>query len=195
MESTIHSLTEFAHINEMQADLKRKLGEAVEREVGHVDSLRSSILASVVGESYDRAAQELQSYVEAKESYPNFQERAERYVQHCGELIQAIQTKRAFPGLASLSLAKQQEIHERVLRHFEDLKQHLRQIEKIERDCKLNDVRSTVWVLRAFCYATVLIFVTAFLLDLRMGAFSSAWTVLDSAVDSLCTWIVTLVKV
>jgi hypothetical protein len=192
--NTIYSLTEYAHISEMQDDLRRKLGESVRRDVGRMDSLRTSILGMVVAENYARAKEEMEAYVTFKDAYPVFQERAARYVQHCAELIQAIDTKRNFPGLATLSLAKQQEIHEKVLRHFEDLKQYLRQVEKLERESKLDDVRSTVWVMRALCYATVLVLMTAFFQDLRSGAFSSFVPVINSFVDYLSLWIANLIK-
>ncbi|NJL24682.1 MAG: hypothetical protein HC902_05615 [Calothrix sp. SM1_5_4] len=97
-------------------------------------SVCSGVLALVAQENYDRAKEDLQDYIDLKGSYPAFQGRVRRYVEHCTDLIQAIQTKRDFPGWASLSLSKQQEIHEKVLEHYEELKQNLKHIEKIERD-------------------------------------------------------------
>ena len=71
--NTIYSMTEYAHINEMQEDLRRKLGESARREIGHLDSLRKAILAMVVAENYERAKEELEGYVEVKDEYPEFQ--------------------------------------------------------------------------------------------------------------------------
>jgi hypothetical protein len=190
----MHSLIEFTHLSEMQEDLSRKLQESRRKDLGRLDSLRASILSLVVGENYERAREEMVAYVDLKTSYPGFQESVQRLVQHCGELVQAIQTKRNFPGLASLSLAKQQEIHEKVIEHFEDLKYHLKQIEKIEREHKLMDVRSTVWVVRALCHSVVLLFIVAFLMDVKNGGFMSFVTVTDHFVDGLSTWLVNLIK-
>src|SRR4051812_26215736 len=128
---TIHSVAEYEHIHEMQDNLRRKLIESKHRDAGRLNTLRTSVLTLVVAENYDRATADLTDYVDAKTTFPGFQERCERLVNHCSELIQAIHTKRNFPGLTTLSLSKQQEIHEKVLEHFEDLKSHLRQIEKI----------------------------------------------------------------
>jgi len=189
-KGTITSVTEFEHINEMQEDLRKKLLESQRRDVGRTDSLRGSVLGLVVSENYERASEEMSAYVALKTNYPGFQDRVDRLVQHCSELVQAIQTKRNFPGLASLSLAKQQEIHEKVLEHFEDLKSHLRQIEKIEREFKLDDVRSTVWVLRALCQAGACIFVAALVVDIKNGTFNSAVMVTEHYLDSFAAWLV-----
>lgn len=192
-QTTIHSMLEYTHISEMQEDLRRKLSESHRKDLGRMDSLRATILSLVVSENYERSKEELMAYVELKTAFPAFQERSQRYVQHCVELIQAIQTKRNFPGLATLSLAKQQEIHEKVLEHFEDLKAHLKQIEKVEREQKLTDVRSTVWVVRMFIYCSMLFFVTALIVDIRQGSFMSFMSVTDRALDSVSEWLVNLV--
>jgi hypothetical protein len=186
------SLTEYAHINEMQAELRRKLSEANRKDVGQLDSLRGAVLGLVVAENYEQAKEELLAYVEIKGAFPLFQERAQRYMQHCVELIQAIQIKRDFPGLASLSLAKQQEIHEKVLSHFEELKHHLKQIEKVEREQKLNDVRSTVWVLRMFCFCSIALFTAFLVLDIRNGVFISSVGTTNALLDSFTERLVNL---
>jgi hypothetical protein len=179
----------------MHESLRRKLQEAHRRDMGgRIGSVRASVLGLVVAESYDQAREHLGAYIEHKEAYPGFQQRAERYKQHCCELIQAIQTKRNFPGLASLSLAKQQEIHEKVLQHFEELKQNLKQIEKVEREHKVNDLRSTVWVLRAVCQVVAGLLVVTFIMDLQTGLFSSFFQVLNAALDDASTWVVNLAQ-
>jgi len=191
--NTITSVTEYTHITEMQEDLRKKLLESQRKDLGRMDSLRASILSLVVSENYPRASEEMVAYVDLKTNFPGFQFRVQRLVQHCSELIQAIQTKRNFPGLAALSLAKQQEIHEKVLEHFEDLKQHLRQIEKIEREYKLEDVRSTVWVVKALSTSVAAILLVAFLLDLKAGIFNSAFSVTEGYVDHFSGWLVNLI--
>ncbi len=119
MEPKTLSVLEHTHLSEMQDNLRRKLQEAQKKDVGRGDGLRRPVLTMVVTENYDGAKDRMQAYVEDLSQYPSFQDRVERYMRHCGELIQAIQTKRNFPGLASLSLSLQQEIHEKVLEHFE----------------------------------------------------------------------------
>lgn len=193
MAAELVSLTERNHLTEMHDNLKRKLQEAHRKDLGErINSVRAPVMGAVVGENYDQAKEELKAYVDYKTDYPQFQERASRYVDHCCDLIQAIQIKRNFPGLASLSLAKQQEIHEKVLEHFEELKQNLKQIEKVEREQKINDMRSTVWVLRAACQVTLAVAVTALLIDMQSGLFSSFFQLTNVAVDDASTWLVSL---
>lgn len=191
MSAEAVTLVEHQHLNEMNEDLQRKLQEVHRQEAGgRIDSLRAAVMGAVVSESYDRAKDDLRYYVAHKKSFPIFQERVERYVQHCCELIAAIETKRNFPGLATLSLAKQQEIHERVLQHFEELKQNLKQIEKVEREYKLADLRSTVWVVRSASYVVMGIVGVAFFLDMQAGLLSSIFHVVNVAVDNASSWII-----
>jgi hypothetical protein len=195
MSAEVVSLTEHHHLSEMHESLKRKLQESHRKDVGgRMDSVRAAVMGSVVGENYDQAKDELSNYVMAKTAYPGFQTRAGRYVDHCCDLIQAIQIKRNFPGLASLSLAKQQEIHEKVLEHFEELKANLKQIEKVEREHKINDLRSTVWVLKSFCLVVTGMVAVGLFIDLRSGLFSSFFHVLDALVDDGSTWLVNLLN-
>ncbi len=190
MEAKSLTLLEHAHMAEMQADLNRKLQESSKKDSGKGDQLSRSILSAVVAEDYDGAKNHLADYVAEKDSFPAFQERVQRYFQHCTELIQAIRTKRNFPGLATLSLSRQQEIHEKVMGHFEELKQNLKHVERIERDHKLVDVRSTVWVLQTISATVAAILAAAFVLDLKAGALSSLVYTVNQWVDSASTWVV-----
>lgn len=195
MAAELVSLTEHHHLSEMHENLRRKLQEAHRKDIGErMNSVRAAVMGAVVGENYDQAKEELKAYVDFKTAYPQFQVRANRYVDHCCDLIQAIQIKRNFPGLASLSLAKQQEIHEKVLEHFEELKQNLKQIEKVEREQKVNDMRTTVWVVRAACFATMGIVVAGLLIDMQSGLFSSFFQVANVAVDDASTWLVNFIN-
>jgi len=194
MEAKTLSVLEHTHIAEMQAKLNSKLQEATKKDTtGAGDHLRRSVLALVVNESYDGAKSRMTDYVAEKREFPAFQTRVERYIKHCSELIHAIQTKRNFPGLAQLSLSRQQEIHEKVMEHFEELKHNLRQIERIERDHKLLDIRSTVWVVKAFAAVMIAIFAAAFANDLRAGVLSSLVYSTNLWVNDLSNWFVNLV--
>lgn len=192
--SNLVSLVEHQHLTEMHETLRRRLIEAQKKERVRIDHMRSRVLTSVVTENYDRAKDEIKNYVGFRSQYPGFQDRAERYVNHCCDLVVAIQTKRSFPGLASLSLSKQQEIHEKVLQHFEELKQNLKHIERVEREHRLMDIRSTVWVLRTLCQVVAAVTAVAFILDMQSGLLSSFFHVANLAVDDASTWVVNLIK-
>ena len=78
----ISSVTEFAHIAEMQDDLRQKLVESSRKDLGRLDSLRASILSLVVSENYERSVDEMVAYVGLKTAYPNFQDRVQRLGGH-----------------------------------------------------------------------------------------------------------------
>ena len=193
MEAKSLSLLEHAHLAEMQRNLNRRLEEAKDRDLGNRESLTRQILKLVVSEDYDRAKDNLSEYLESRWQYPDFQDRASRYLKHCAELIHAIQTKRSFPGLASLSLSRQQEIHEKVIGHFEELKQNLKHVAKIERDHRLVDMRSTVWVIKASSIVVASIMGALFLVDLRSGILSSMIYMTNMAIDQASNWFVNLI--
>ncbi len=193
MEINNLTLVEVAHANEMQEDLRNKLLEAQRAEVGKIDSLRGTVLRQVVGEQYDTAKMTMDSYIDSKSAYPEFQDRARRFAQHCSDLIDAIETKRNFPGYASLTLSKQQELHERVMSHFDELKQSLKHIEGVERDVKIVDLRSTVWVLRSLIVTTTAVYVAAFVVDLRAGFLSSFVATTDFYIETFGNWVIGLI--
>lgn len=184
------TVVEVEHASEMQETLRKRLKDLQKADQDRVNSVRTSVLGYVVTESYEYAKNDLESFVAAKSAYPMFQDRVQRHVQHCMDLIEAIKTKRNFPGLASLSLSKQQELHERVLEHFEELKQNLKHIEKVERDHKLTDVRSTVWVLRTLCLTVAMVFVAGLVVDIKTGLLGSAFNVTSGLLDEASTFIV-----
>lgn len=191
--SVNYQALELERTSEIQEDIKKKLVLAKNNEgYGRSDSLRNAVLTNVVHNNYEEALKELAFYIEVKSDYPNFQDRVQRYLDHCDDLIHAIDTKRNFPGLGALTLSKQQEIYERVLDHFEELKSYLQQIEKVERDVKLADVRSTVWFVKALSNAAIFILVVGFILDVVNGLGSSFHSVLNEMTSKLTNAIFSL---
>lgn len=170
MSSSAKKLAPVAVVNAFPVD---------RREMGSADTLRYNVITYVVEENYDRAIHELKSYLEADSEYPRFRERIERYIAHAIDLVNAIRAKRKFPGAASLTMAKQQELNERFREHFNDLQGVLQRVEKIQVDLKLDDVRSTVWVVKASVNAIFAIVLMAFLLEAGRGLFVTFWTVMD----------------
>lgn len=182
---------EASKISEAQDSLTKKLS-AKTKEVGRSDSLKHSVLKMVATQDYEMARDILNVYVEGKHEFPLFQERARRYVSHGADLIQAIELKRNFPGLASLTFAKQQEIHEGVMKHFEELKQTLTSIQKSEREHKLQDLRSTTWFLKTLTHCLFAIASVGFFIALTNGLAYSFYIVLESITDQLSGYILNL---
>lgn len=169
---------------ELTKEIRNKLRERLKNRDGSSGSgIRSSILRLVVDDQYEQAIEELASYIDGRAAYLEFQVRTKSYVQHSSELILAIQNKRNLPGLGALSLAKRQELSEKVVDHYEDLKHTLKMIEKVERDVRLTDARSTIWFIQAGWYAIIVLFVVAILLEINVGTIHSFRIVTEVVLD------------
>lgn len=159
------------------------------QELGRADTLRYNVLSFVVEENYESAIRELKKFAEKDSEYPHFRERSERYIMHSVDLVNAIRAKRKFPGVNSLTMAKQQELNEKFRTHFNELQYILKKIEKIQVDLRLEDVRSTVWVVRAVMNAAVAIALAAFILDVSRGLFKTTVIVIDDSFIRLTSWL------
>lgn len=146
----------------IQRTISQKLAN---QTLGKIDSLKHAVLMCVVKSDYSGAIEYLDRFVLLKAHFPNFALRSEGLFRHSKELINAIEMKRNLPGLASLNVSRQQEMLDSVITHFEELKGTIKQIERIATDCALEDLRSTVWVLRTLSYVTIAIVGAAFFMD------------------------------
>ena len=158
-------------------------------DLGAPNSLRYGILVWVLDEKYDKAIEELRTFHETPSEYPNFQDKIGRYVTHGVDLIYAIKAKRSFPGISSLTRAKQQELREKFKEHFKELQYILKIIEKIQGDLRIQDVRSTIYVVRALCYAVGAIFVLGLSLEIMHGLLHTSIVVFDDIFGQLAGWI------
>lgn len=143
----------------------QKLDSSGYEPTGRRDSLRNTILSFVSRDKYDIAVRELRYYQQFKSDLAPFIDRTERYFEHCEELILAIKAKKSFPNIDQLPMAKRQEIFDRVQHHFDELTLTLKRIEQIENDIKIQDSRSTLWVIQAVVACTVIISVWAVMIE------------------------------
>ncbi len=172
-----------------QADFRKRL----QADSGRLDSLRRAILNMVTEERYDSAISELKTYSNFRTEYPDFKPRTERHIQHCIDLVLAIKAKRSLPGLSRLSAAKQKELHDMALHHFDELTHFLKQIEKVEVDVKLADVRSTVWFLQTCVYCMLALFVGTLFVDMTSGFFTGGIVYMDDLLSRAAAFIFGLV--
>lgn len=173
---------------EMTSSFSARMQESV-NDVGTPDTLRHTILSYVTTENYERAVVELKKYIDSKGEYPQFKERAERYSAYAIDLVNAVKAKRSFPGVQQLPVSKQQDLFDRAMDHFEDLKATLRKIEQIDRDVKMEDVRSTAIVVKAVMYSMFAITILGFVLEISRGVVTASWYVIDSTFGSITNWI------
>lgn len=170
---------------ELKQELEQHLQEEIAGPTGSIDNLRNTILGYVVSGQYEVGVSEMHRYIDQNAAYPSFRGRTLRYVQHCAEIIEAIRMKREFPGMSSLSLSKQQELFERVKDHFDELKEYLKKIEYIDRELRLDDMKSTVWTMRALALVVTLIFFVALSFELYAGVGHSISVVYDDMASKI----------
>jgi len=183
-EKINYDALEKERFTQTKQDLSEKLKASSDQELGRHGSLRRSVLSLIVSERYDLGKEELNFFVGTKgKEFPNLEGRVEKFVKHAMELIQAIQTKRNFPGMGSLSLSKQQELNEKVLSHFEELKHTLKSIERAEKEIKLSDLRSTAWVVNVFAHSVIVVLMVGFFLTISNGLWYSSSVVFDALVQ------------
>jgi hypothetical protein len=168
---------------EMNSKISARMKSSL-AELGARDGSRSQILSLVASENYQKALDELETYANSHAEYPQFKQRADRYLSYAGDLINAIRAKRSFPGMQHLSMSKQQELYDRAMTHFDDLKATLKKVEKIQAEVHLDDVRSTVWVIKAGVYCLFALLVLGFLLEVSRGVLPAANVVVDDAFGS-----------
>lgn len=176
------------HEKELNSKLQARMNAAT-RDMGKIDSFRHTILSHVASENYQRAIEELNGYVEVKKEYPQFRQRAERYIKYAVDLTNGIKAKRSFPGMNQLSMSKQQELYDRAMSHFDELKMTLKKIEQIEVEIRLDDVRSTVWVVKALIYSFFAVLVLAFLMEISQGVLPSVSILVDDGFGQLTNWL------
>ena len=169
------------------------MGKVDSTELGNPDSFRYKVLTLVLSERYDRAIEELKDFLDAPSEYPDFKGKITRFIHHGIDLIYAIKAKRGFPGINSLTRAKQQELREKFKEHFKELQYILKTIEKIQTDLRIADARSTIYVVRALCAASLGVVILAFWLDIVHGLAQTSVIVFDDAFGQLANWLVGLV--
>lgn len=121
--------------------------------MGRSDTLKFGILSYVINEDYEKALTLLERFLEQDSPYPDLRGKIERFVSHSIDLVRAIKTKRNFPGISSLTRAKQQELREKFREHLKELEYALNKIEKVQTDLRIHDARSTIWIVRAIFYS------------------------------------------
>jgi hypothetical protein len=146
----------------LQSQLKIQLRA---REAGKSASLRRIVLRYVVEAKYKDAAAVIDEYLEMKKMFPSLRSRCNTHAQHAKELINAVRAKRNFPNMQHLSMAKQQEVLDHALNHFEELKYTIKTIEHLVKDEAVKDIRSTVMIIRTLCWVVCAVLLTVFALE------------------------------
>ncbi|OQW48607.1 MAG: hypothetical protein A4S09_04200 [Proteobacteria bacterium SG_bin7] len=170
-----------------------KLEEDLIREANRADrvgTLTHRIMMLVAYKSYGQAISELKEYVAARSKEMSaLYLGSHRYILRIETLTKAIEKKRSMPHLEKQSAAKQQEIFDLVKEYFGELRGQLKGIETVERSLMVEDVRSTVWTVRAVAYSMIAILVAGFLVDISTGTYNTIVNVIKDFIIFTCDWI------
>lgn len=173
-----------------------KLEEELIREANKSDragTLTHRIMMLIAYKSYGQATSELKEYIAGRsKEMAALYLGSHRYVLRIETLTKAIEKKRSMPHLEKQSAAKQQEIFELVKEYFGELRGQLKGIETVERSLMVEDVRATVWTVRAIAYSMIAILVTGFLVDVSTGTYSTVVNVVKDYIIRICDWILSL---
>ena len=176
-------------IQKMEADLIREVQDS-ER----YGTLTHRILTLVAHKSYAQAIKDIQEYVKFRsKDYASFYLASHRYVLRLKSIILAVEKQMSKSGIENLTESKKHEVFEVIREYFKELRNQIRGIEGAEHSLKVDDVRSTVWVVWATTYSMVSIFVLGLILELASGSFNTVFFVLKDTYLRFCTWLISLI--
>ena len=91
-----------------------------------------------------------------------------------------------------LAVSKQQEIYEGIRSYVRLLKKQLKNVEGVEFSLRVDDVRSTVWVLKTSSYCVASIVGLQFLIEALTGYHQTFLIVTSDFFDRMASWTVGL---
>lgn len=162
-------------------------------ELGKADTLRYNVNYRVLEENYEGAISELENYIKRDFDLPGYVEKIKPYINHCIDLVNAIRAKKGFSKNVSLTRSKQQELHDTIKNHYEELQYAFRKIEQIRHQLQLDDMRSTVWILKAIVYSVMAVVLVVFLKEVIDGAASNFSVVVSDWIDRMVDGIFELI--
>lgn len=157
-----------------------------------VEHLRTEVLNYVANDQFGESVSYLKKFLNQPSDYPQFKLKMERLVSHSIDLVHAIRAKKNFPGMSSLTRSKQQEIAEKTKDHFNELQATINKMERIMDQLRREDVRSTIWILRAAIYSSGVIVIVAFVKEVTGGLWGVFEIVMSNFLDKALDWILGL---
>ncbi len=158
-----------------------------------VGSLSHRILSLIAYKSYQQGVQELQDYINMRsKEYSAFYLASHRYFLRIQSISMAVEKQRSAPNLENYPEAKKHEVYDLLKEYFKELRNQIKGVENAEYALRVEDVRSTVWVVRAMAFSVIGIFVLGFCLDLFTGSYSTIYYVVKGYYLTVCDWVVNL---
>jgi hypothetical protein len=156
----------------------------------HGDSLKTTVLSLAKAGNFESAKHELKFYQQQNETTPGFEFRTKHYFTHCYELLDAIHNLKHIPNFDNLRAAKQKQIRERIMTYGQDLSSILGRIDKVTNDLKIQDIRSTMWVLRTATLCGGAIIFTLAMIE----AISTVGSPITTVANQIFNWLLYLME-
>lgn len=163
-----------------------------ENEIISIDEMESDVLKAVVAGRYDVAIEHLKRFLDQPSPYPKFKKKMERLVQHSIDLINAIRAKKNFPGMQSLTRSKQHELAKKANEHYEELQKTIARMRRVLNLFKNEDLRSTLWIVKAIGYGVALVVLVAFAREVSGGLWRVTENVTGHYLESIIDWFMRL---
>ena len=163
-----------------QEDLEIKLSESI---TGRLDGLRYTILSLVVEGRYDTAIAEISFYSNSDQKLQVFKSKAQRYLNHCEELIRAIESKIKFCQTRTITRSQKHQLYMMVMKHFNELTDSLKKIERIENDIRVTDLKSTVWVLKAVIMSAGVVLLFGMIREALLTMKEPSMVIVDDSIE------------
>lgn len=167
---------------ESQDQLEERLAEQIS---GRLDGFRHTILSLVVEGRYDTAVSEISYHANSEDKLNVFKSKAQRYLNHAEELIRAIESKIKFCQSRSITRSQKHELYKMVMKHFNDLTDSLKKVERIENDIRVADLKSTVWVLKAIIMSVGFLIIVGMTKEALFTMKEPLFVVTDDAIEFL----------
>lgn len=167
-------------------DLEKKLTFYLEQKIQNLSGIRHLILRHVIEGEYKRSKEQIKDYTEMKQQFTRFAIRTEPYIKYCIDTISTIETKRNFLHIKGIiNKSKQKELFSSILEHFDELKRFLNKTVEIAKEEELNDLKSTVFVLKVLFLCIFLLFIISFLILESLSMLKSFYVIVDDLANEL----------
>ncbi len=132
-------------------------------------SVKTAVLNCMVTRDYESASEILTNYLDQHGHFVEFQMRVDPYIIHCKNLVRSIEIKRNFPKITSLPIIKQQELMDKVVQDFNELRLYLSRIEVMKTEVVFKEVLSMRLIIKTIMFSTMFLVVMAAIFNVGVG--------------------------
>ncbi len=153
------------------------------------ESLKTAVLSSLVDARYEECESLLVTYTDDYADFVDFQTRVKPYINHCINLAKSVEIKRNFPKVASMPVVKQQELMDKVIDDFNELRLYLVRIEAMHAEVMCKDILSMTILIRTIVVCSVIFTVAAGFIGVGMGGLDFLSSFLDEVSATIASWL------